>query len=67
MIRVVQAKVAVSKLMHVEVVIEREVLGECPGAEEIVVTDYLLKLLEVPTEILLFPDHGHSQSLWIRR
>ena len=36
-------------------------------AARIVITDCLLKLLEVPKEVLQFLDRGHSQTLSIRR
>src|SRR5687767_12785749 len=36
-------------------------------AATIVITDCLLKLLEVPKEVLQFLDHEHSQTLSIRR
>ena len=36
-------------------------------AATIVITDCLLKLLEVPIEILQFLDYEHSQTLSIRR
>ena len=36
-------------------------------AATIVITDCLLKLLEVPKEVLQFLDHEHSQTLSIRQ
>ena len=35
-------------------------------AATLVITNYLLKALEVPKEILQFPDHEHSQTPSIR-